>query len=316
MDKDKYKYKVEIQQMMFVAGEVNDPIPETTALIEDIVRSQVIEILSQAWQLASRRGARSISTEDLMFQIRHDKAKVSRLRTFLDWKDVRKRAKSQQDGGDADMVEEEEDEEELAAGDVAPGKRAAAGTAQTRKKKSLRLSWEIACMFPERVPEQDDDDEDLDDKEENLATMVRLKVADERTRKMTREEYVHWSECRQASFTYRKAKRFREWARTAQIVEGRLNDDIMDILGFLTFEMVAILTEEALLVGAIEHKQCESPDRKPHDHFLFSGPEKQVSAIEPRHVRQAFHRIQDRNSRSHIMRNFSGGLVKSKTQII
>ena len=29
---------------------------------------------------------------------------------------------------------------------------------------------------------------------------------------MTKDEYVYWSDCRQASFTFRKAKRFREWA--------------------------------------------------------------------------------------------------------
>lgn len=41
----KYKYRVEIQQMMFVSGETCDPPIETTSLIEDIVRSQVVEIV-------------------------------------------------------------------------------------------------------------------------------------------------------------------------------------------------------------------------------------------------------------------------------
>jgi hypothetical protein len=43
---DRYRYKVEIQQMMFVSGDTNDPPAETTQLIEDIVRSQVVEIVS------------------------------------------------------------------------------------------------------------------------------------------------------------------------------------------------------------------------------------------------------------------------------
>jgi transcription initiation protein SPT3 len=43
---DRYRYKVEIQQMMFVSGDTNDPPVETTQLIEDIVRSQVVEIVS------------------------------------------------------------------------------------------------------------------------------------------------------------------------------------------------------------------------------------------------------------------------------
>ncbi len=38
-----------------------------------------------------------------------------------------------------------------------------------------------------------------------LATAT-LQEADEATRRMTREEYAHYSECRQASFTWRKSE--------------------------------------------------------------------------------------------------------------
>lgn len=41
-----YKYFTEISQMMFVFGEVQDPMPETVNLVEDIVRSQIIELVS------------------------------------------------------------------------------------------------------------------------------------------------------------------------------------------------------------------------------------------------------------------------------
>ena len=44
-DKDKFKYRVEIQQMMFVSGETGEPSPETTGIIEEIVRGQVIEMV-------------------------------------------------------------------------------------------------------------------------------------------------------------------------------------------------------------------------------------------------------------------------------
>ena len=40
-----YKYFTEISQMMFVFGEVQDPMPETVNLVEDIVRSQIIELV-------------------------------------------------------------------------------------------------------------------------------------------------------------------------------------------------------------------------------------------------------------------------------
>lgn len=44
-----YKYSQEISQMMFVFGEVQDPNPETVNLVEDIVRSQLIELVSRMW---------------------------------------------------------------------------------------------------------------------------------------------------------------------------------------------------------------------------------------------------------------------------
>lgn len=37
--------QIEIQQMMFVSGEVAEPLPETTGLVEDIVRAQVVEMV-------------------------------------------------------------------------------------------------------------------------------------------------------------------------------------------------------------------------------------------------------------------------------
>jgi transcription initiation protein SPT3 len=52
--------------------------------------------------MAGKRNSRSMNAEDLIFLMRHDRAKVNRLRSFLSWKDVRKNAK--ETGGD--QVEE------------------------------------------------------------------------------------------------------------------------------------------------------------------------------------------------------------------
>lgn len=64
--------------------------------------------------LASKRGARYLSAEDLIFLIRHDRAKVNRLRTYLSWKDVRKHAKDS--GGDGAGAEVEINPEDGADG--------------------------------------------------------------------------------------------------------------------------------------------------------------------------------------------------------
>jgi transcription initiation protein SPT3 len=87
------------------------------------------------------------------------------------------------------------------------------------------LPWEITTIYSEVLKQsghQSDDEEDEDDIEAHEASIQRLKVnsfliifylpflnlflqeADDATRQMTREEYQHYSDCRQASFTYRK----------------------------------------------------------------------------------------------------------------
>ncbi|KAL4081492.1 hypothetical protein V8B97DRAFT_1923250 [Scleroderma yunnanense] len=48
-----YKYAQEISQMMFVFGEIQDPIHETVNLVEDIVRGQLIELVRFSYPLSS-----------------------------------------------------------------------------------------------------------------------------------------------------------------------------------------------------------------------------------------------------------------------
>jgi len=65
---------------------------------------------------------------------------------------------------------------------------------------------------------------------------------------MTREEYMEFAECRQASFTYKKPKKFRDWLNLANLIDMKPNDEILEILGFVCWEMVNRLTKTALLV--------------------------------------------------------------------
>jgi len=144
---------------------------------------------------------------------------------------------------------------------------------------------------------------------------------------MTREEYVHYSECRQASFTYRKAKRFREWANMSTYIDMKPNDDIVDILGFLTFEMVSKLTETALRVKT----DLDSKDNKPKtknlgrakamnkmdggkpECYLFSAPPLDQTPLEPFHIHEAFRRLQ-RSPQP--IKNFRGGLARTRISLI
>ena len=267
--------------------------------------------------MAAKRGSKSISVEDLMFLIRHDKAKVNRLRNYLSWKDVRKNAKDQ-DG---------------AAPDAATGEIIDDVDKMKIRKNKIRLPWDTAVMFSEPVPEGDDE-EDEEELEANFQTLDRLRRADERTKAMTKDEYVHWSECRQASFTYRKAKRFREWASMSSITSTTPNDDIIDILGFLTFEIVATLTEQSLEVktmfdeleeGERGFNSSSSPSSSSHnqkkrraenERFLFDGPDEERTPLRAEHVNEAFRRLQSGKHTSTALRNFGGGLVKHRISLI
>lgn len=253
--------------------------------------------------MAARRGVRSIGVPDLIFLIRHDKAKVSRLRTFLSWKDVRKNVKDSEDkGADAGDADFADDAVNLpGAGPVEVGAKKS-----SNKKAKVSLPWEVPSFYSEQVPEREDE-EDEDEEEQNYATLQRLATADERTKNMTKEEYVVWSDCRQASFTFRKGKRFREWAGFGIVTDSKPNDDVVDILGFLTFEIVQTLTEEALRVKADEdlHIKIHSgageengKKRKQEQCELFAMPEEERTPVEPKHVREAFRRLQATSNRA------------------
>jgi transcription initiation protein SPT3 len=308
------KYKTEIQQMMYVSGETAEASSDTTGMIEEIVRQQVIEMLRQCTEQASRRGSRSISTDDLIFLIRHDVAKVSRLRTFLSWKDVRKNVKDSDDkGGEADIGTGEEPVG-AAAGPVVD-------TAKKNKKAKVGLPWEVPSLYNQEVPERDDE-EDEDEEEMNYATLQRLNKADERTKAMTKEEYVTWSEYRQASFTFRKGKRFKEWAGFGVVTDSKPNDDIVDILGFLTFEIVQTLTEEALKIkeqedlGNKANLGGEQAGKKRKTQGLFDPPSEGRTPVETRHIQEAFRRLQQRPNKQRAMRNMSRGLNRTPLKLV
>ncbi|EIW61170.1 TFIID-domain-containing protein [Trametes versicolor FP-101664 SS1] len=340
-----YKYSQEISQMMFVFGEVQEPNGETVNLVEDIVRSQLIELILQARALATRRGARYLSAEDLIFLIRHDRAKVNRLRTYLSWKDVRKHAKDSGGDGGGGGVEVENLE------DGAEDKLAAKA-----QKITIKLPWEITTIFSDVLPT--DDEEDEDDIEAHEASIQRLKEADDATREMTREEYQHYSDCRQASFTYRKAKRFREFLNLPPALDLKQGDDTVDIVGFLAFEMVRALTIAGLEVkksledaylrsGGAHHpgaspvlgkrkaaagllgadakrlRREESPEHDAADvplptSTLFLPPPEARTALRPEHIQDAFARMQGdwAQRRSAGMRNWRGGLIRTTVSLI
>jgi hypothetical protein len=183
-------------------------------------------------------------------------------------------------------------------------------TVKKIKTAKTTLPWEPTSFYSQEVPDRDDE-EDEEEEEMNHITLQRLQKADERTKVMTREEYVTWSEYRQASFTFRKSKRFREWAGFGIVTDSKPSDDIVDILGFLTFEMVQTLTEVALDIKQQEevlHRAQNGGDKagskkRKLNRGLFDPPSEGKMPVEARHVTEAFRRLQQRPKKSRAMLN-------------
>lgn len=118
-------------------------------------------------------------------------------------------------------------------------------------------------------------------------TLRRLRHADLITLSMSQSEYLEYSECRQASFTYKKARKFREWLVGGTARPGclslstlaggnardlsRLNDDTLEILGFLAYEIVQKLTEVSLAVKYEKEKQILAASTPANSTSSLSG---------------------------------------------
>ncbi|KAI9339880.1 transcription initiation factor IID, 18kD subunit-domain-containing protein [Obelidium mucronatum] len=314
---NQHHYKSEIAQMMFVFGDTTEPAEDTVALVEDLTRAQIGEVIIQSVAQAVKRGSKTVTSEDVIFLIRHDAKKTNRLKQFLSWKDVRKNVKDK--GGPVQDISPQEDGDDLmdTAGDNET-------TKLKPRKNTVKFSWELVNSFSsilDSVEEEEEDDEDNIDYEARVAyeeQIMRLRVADEVTRDMTQEEYVYYSECRQASFTFKKAKKFRDWSGLQTYYKNKPNGDVLDILGFLACECVARLTETGLQVKA----QWDARDklirtgngggRGEEQVGLFGKNAVEQSSLAPKHIQEAFRRLQ---STTFPINNFKGGMVRSPLTI-
>lgn len=277
-------------------------------LLHKFMFFKLLRQILKAAMVAQRRGSKSISQDDMMFVIRLDTSKLRRLREFINWKDVRKNAKSGQEETsvtniassvpfEVESIEEEDETLESASVNPSssqinlPTSKPTVLTTKTSKsshKKRPQYYWDYLASLVAEVTQGEildiepiDVDEELDDS--RAEGLRRLREADEITRKMTKLEYMEYTECRQASFTYKKAKKFRDWLGIPlSVTEFRLSDDVLEILGFLAAEFVRQITEGALKYVDQEPK---SPQQTAEDFTLsiFKAP-MQRTPIRPCHI--------------------------------
>ncbi|KAI4348016.1 hypothetical protein L6164_008779 [Bauhinia variegata] len=84
-------FQKELQHMMYGFGDDINPLPESVALMEDIVIEYVTELVHKAQDIGSQRG--KLSVEDFLYLIRKDKPKLNRCSELLSMNEELKQAR-------------------------------------------------------------------------------------------------------------------------------------------------------------------------------------------------------------------------------
>ncbi|XP_043918588.1 transcription initiation protein SPT3 homolog isoform X2 [Protopterus annectens] len=214
-----HQIMAEFKKILYALGDVRRPLYETAVLVDDIVHTQVINMLQQAAEVSQLRGARVISAEDLMFLLLKDKRKLRRLLKYMNFKDLKSKVMK--------GIEEEDTTEEKFSSNISKRQKLAQDFLS-----SIDQTGEFLSLLVE---------EEVDEVKQE-----RLERAERQTRMMDSAQYAEYCESRQQSF-YKKASKFRDWLDCSSM-EIKPNAAAMEILAYLAYETVAQLVDLALLV--------------------------------------------------------------------
>ncbi|XP_072860499.1 transcription initiation protein SPT3 homolog isoform X5 [Pogona vitticeps] len=212
-------FTLELQSMMFSLGDARRPLHESAVLVEDIVHTQLINLLQQASEVSQMRGARVISAEDLIFLMRKDKKKLRRLLKYMFFRDYKSKIVK-------GIEEDDLLEDKLSS--------------STNKRQKIAQDFLISIDQTGELLALFEDDEIDDVKQE------RMERAERQARMMDSTQYAEFCESRQLSFA-KKASKFRDWLDCSSM-EIKPNAVAMEILAYLAYETVAQLVDLALLV--------------------------------------------------------------------
>ncbi|XP_073938125.1 transcription initiation protein SPT3 homolog isoform X9 [Castor canadensis] len=275
-------FAAELQSMMawyltgawFSLGDARRPLHETAVLVEDVVHTQLVNLLQQAAEVSQLRGARVVSAEDLLFLMRKDKKKLRRLLKYMFIRDYKSKIVKGID-------EEDLLEDKLSGGSNTNKRQKIAQDFLT----SIDQTGELLAMF---------EDDEIDEVKQE-----RMERAERQTRIMDSAQYAEFCESRQLSFS-KKASKFRDWLDCSSM-EIKPNVVAMEILAYLAYETVAQLVDLALLV----RQDMVTKAGDPFSHAISAtfiqyhnsaestvacGVEAHSDAIQPCHIREAIRR--------------------------
>lgn len=99
-----------------------------------------------------------LSVDDLIFLMRHDREKLLRIRTYLSWKDVRKKVKDSEADEELDNTEEDGEVPLSDVGRVTSADETRETLDRTLKawKMDIKIPWDVSSMFGEYLSEETD----------------------------------------------------------------------------------------------------------------------------------------------------------------
>ncbi|XP_077437342.1 transcription initiation protein SPT3 homolog [Vanacampus margaritifer] len=215
----------EIQGMMFALGDARRPLHETAALVQDIVHTQLITMLHQASEGATLRGSRVIAVEDILFLMRRDKRKVSRLLKYLQFRDYKSK-----------LLKGLDDDDGVEQGAGSSGTVAGGNQRRQRLAQDYLLWLDHTSELVSLAERQEVDP----------VKQERLERLERHSRAMDQTQYAEFCESRQLSFA-KKASKFRDWLDCSSL-ELKPNGVAMEILSYLAYETVAQIVDLSLLV--------------------------------------------------------------------
>ncbi|KAG9089522.1 Transcription initiation protein spt3 [Ceratobasidium sp. 370] len=210
------------------------------------------------------------------------------------------------------------------------------------RKIPVKLSWDIVTVYSEVLGvgvNTKDEDKDRDEVEAHEDSIARLRDAN------VKYSHVFLSPLRLLMPPNHPAEHFREFVNLPAYLNIEPNDNTIDILGFLTFEMVRALSmgrlavkctlEESYQAVEITGAKCKAPSSSnpgveppvkqrwslsPESggtwgsilgSLLCLPPPEARRALWPAHIQEAFAKMQQDRAHQHGsgMRNWRGGLV-------
>lgn len=243
----------EVMAMMHGLGDVKKPLPESAAVVEELVHQQMVSLVLQALEISQMKNPTAapprLDADDCLFLMRNNKIKLKRLYKYILVRNLKDKANSSN-------FDPEEDTKE-----VEGSKRGLKNIFKT----FIRSIDDSAHSLLTYIEEGDDGVADDDDDSVDVVKMERLRRAEMQSRRMSVQQYMEFAEARGVSFVKQpKVKsKLKDWlflgSRHLLHLDVKVDPYALDIVCYLAKETVAEIVDLGMLVQQESSVRIEDP---------------------------------------------------------